>query len=76
LEKKISIPVSSSLLEAQLPAFLGWLWNLNGLLKEMITHIDSFMKISKEEELLQIDSNPSSTTSSQESITNKRQRRN
>jgi hypothetical protein len=76
LEKAIPIPISSSLLEAQLSAFLGWLWNINSLFKEMITHIDSFMKISKEGELLQIDSEPSPTTSSQEPLPSKRQRTN
>jgi hypothetical protein len=52
LERIIPIPVSSSLLEAQIPAFLGWSWNFNGLFKEIITHIDPFIEISKEEEVL------------------------
>ncbi|KAI8883431.1 hypothetical protein K501DRAFT_333340 [Backusella circina FSU 941] len=76
LENTLPIPVSLTLLEAQLPAFLGWIWNMNAVFKQTIIQIDSFIEISKEEEPLEVDSQPSSTNSSQESNTTKRQRTN
>ncbi|CEP15853.1 hypothetical protein [Parasitella parasitica] len=74
LEKTLTIPTSLSLLQMQLPAFLGWLWNLNFIYNQMITDINSFIETSNDEDVLQIDSQPSSTASSQESNPSKRQK--
>lgn len=64
LEKSFSIPVSLSLLRCQLPTFIGWVW--------MILNIHCFIEKSKEEEILEIDSQPCAMPSSQESVSNKR----
>lgn len=76
LEKSFSIPVSLSLLRCQLPSFIGWIWNLNSLVNEMILSIQCFIEESEEEEICEIDSQPCSMPSSQESVANKRQKRN
>jgi hypothetical protein len=76
LEKTISIPTSLTLLEAQLPSFIAWLWNINPLLQEMVNQVNHFIQISKDEHVLQVESEPSSISSSQESNTSKRQRQN
>jgi hypothetical protein len=72
LENALPVPFSHLLLDGQLPAFLGWLWNVNIYFKTMINQIDTFVEISKEEQVLQVDSQPSSTSSSQESNASKK----
>lgn len=56
LERTVSIPVSSPLLKSQLPAFFGWLWNLNVLYKQAIRNVLDFIEASKEEEVYEINS--------------------
>jgi hypothetical protein len=52
LEKKLLIPTIPALLEQQLPTFLGSLWFLNLIFKEMDTKMKCFFEASNKEYIL------------------------